>query len=140
MGVPRCSVVVPLYNEEAVLPELYRRLARVLRDSDGPAEMIFVDDGSRDATLDRLKAFAHDAHRIRIVSLSRNFGHQAAVTAGLAYAQGDAVAIIDGDLQDPPELLPQLFSKLREGWDVVYGVRQARKEGPGKRLGYHLFY
>jgi dolichol-phosphate mannosyltransferase len=140
MAVPRYSVVVPVYDEEDVLPELYDRLSRVLRHVDGAAEMVFVDDGSRDHTLARLKAIQHDDQRVRVVSLSRNFGHQAAVTAGLAYAQGDFVAVIDGDLQDPPEILLALFDKLREGWEVAYGVRQERKEGPAKRAAYFLFY
>ena len=140
VGAPQYSVVVPLYQEEEVVPALYERLSRVLTDMGGSAEMVLVDDGSRDGTLGRLKALQRDDDRVRIVSLSRNFGHQAAVTAGLAYAQGDYVAIIDGDLQDPPELLPVMFAKLQEGWDVAYGVRRNRKEGWGKRTAYFLFY
>ena len=140
MGAPRYSIVVPVYNEQEVLPELYRRLQECLTSLNGPAEIVFVNDGSADGTLAMLKALQLEDQRIRLVSLSRNFGHQVAVTAGLVYAAGEMAAILDGDLQDPPELLPVLFQKLEEGWDVAYGVRQARKEGPGKRLAYFAFY
>jgi dolichol-phosphate mannosyltransferase len=137
---PRYSVVVPVYDEQAVLPELFARLEQALAGLDDPAEIVFVNDGSRDGSLALLKAFGAEDKRVRIVSLSRNFGHQAAITAGLAYASGEAVAILDADLQDPPELLPRLFRALDEGWDVAYGIRQGRKEGPAKRLAYFGFY
>ena len=140
MTTPRYSVVVPVYNEQEVVPELGRRLRDVLSRLPGSAELVFVDDGSVDATRSILKALQAGDERIRMIALSRNFGHQAAVTAGLAYARGEAVAIIDGDLQDPPELLPAFFRKLEEGWDVAYGVRTGRKEGVAKRLAYFAFY
>ena len=140
MGSPRYSIVVPVFNEEEVLPELYDRLRLVIDGLDGPAEIIFVNDGSADHSLALLKRFHANGPRVRIVSLSRNFGHQAAITAGLAHARGDAVAILDADLQDPPELLPKFFKGLGEGWDIVYGIRKERKEGAPKRLAYFVFY
>jgi glycosyltransferase involved in cell wall biosynthesis len=139
MGTPRYSVVVPVYNEQEVLPEFYERLQQTLSQLHGPAEVVFVNDGSIDGTVALLKALVAQDKRVRLVSLSRNFGHQVAVTAGLAYTEGETVAIIDGDLQDPPELLPAFFQKLEEGWDVVYGVRRVRKEGRAKRLAYFTF-
>jgi polyisoprenyl-phosphate glycosyltransferase len=137
---PRYSIVVPLYNERDVLPELYRRLRATLAHLHGPAEIIFVNDGSSDGTLGILRTLQFDDKHVRIVSLSRNFGHQVAVSAGLSYAEGDAVAVLDGDLQDPPELLPDLFAKLDEGWDVAYGIRRQRRGGILKRICYFIFY
>jgi dolichol-phosphate mannosyltransferase len=139
-GRPRHSVVVPVYNEQEVLPELYERLGRVLTSLDDPAEVVFVDDGSTDGSPEILRGVQASDKRVRVVRLSRNFGHQAAITAGLAYAQGDMVAILDADLQDPPELLPTLFRTLGGGADVAYGVRYARKEGVAKRAAYFAFY
>jgi dolichol-phosphate mannosyltransferase len=136
----RYSVVVPVYDEAEGLPECVRRLTAVLDGLAGPAEVIFVDDGSRDGSRAILAACHRADPRIRVVALSRNFGHQAAISAGLAHSRGAAVAILDADLQDPPELLPALFGKLDEGWDVVYGVRRKRKEGLWKRFAYGGFY
>ncbi len=140
MAGPQYSIVVPVFNEEDVLPEFYDRLHLVIDGLDGPAEIIFVNDGSTDRSLALLKGFHTNDPRVRIVSLSRNFGHQAAITAGLAHARGDAVAILDADLQDPPELLPKFFKALGVGWDVVYGIRKERKETAPKRLAYFVFY
>jgi len=140
MGTARYSIVVPLYNEQDVLPELCQRLRAAVARLHGPAEIIFVNDGSADGTLGLLKALQFEDKTIRVVSLSRNFGHQAAVSAGLCHAEGDAVAVLDGDLQDPPELLPEFFAKLQEGWDVAYGVRRRRRGGIPKRLSYFVFY
>jgi polyisoprenyl-phosphate glycosyltransferase len=140
MGLPRYSIVVPLYNEQDVLPELYRRLRAAVVRLHGPAEMVFVNDGSSDGTLGILRALQFEDKHVRVVSLSRNFGHQVAVSAGLSYAEGDAVAVLDGDLQDPPELLPEFFAKLDEGWDVVYGIRRQRRGAVLKRLSYFIFY
>jgi dolichol-phosphate mannosyltransferase len=123
------SVVVPLYNEADNVDELLRRIHEVVTGlSDAPAayELILVDDGSRDATLEKLLAAAHaDAH-LRVISLSRNFGHQIAATAGLDAARGDAVVLMDGDLQDPPELIDQFLAKFRQGYDVVFATRRHR--------------
>jgi dolichol-phosphate mannosyltransferase len=139
-AAPELSVVVPLYNEQQTIAELHRRLDPVLGSLDADYEIVFVDDGSRDAT-PRLLDAAHerDPHVV-VIHLSRNFGHQAAVSAGLDYATGRAVLIMDGDLQDPPEVIPEFVRRWREGVDVVYAVRQRRKENAAKRLAYYSFY
>ncbi|OGX84846.1 glycosyltransferase family 2 protein [Hymenobacter coccineus] len=137
------SVIVPIYNEEANIAEVYRRLLGVLEAMPLPGnfELIFVNDGSRDHSFTLLLALAERDTRVRYIDFSRNFGHQIAVSAGLDRAQGDAVVIIDADLQDPPELIPQLYSKLREGYEVVYAKRRSRQgESVGKRLTARLFY
>jgi len=140
VGHPRYSIAVPVYDEQQVLPAFYHRLRAVVDGLDDPAEIIFVNDGSADGSREILKGLAADDKRVRVVSFSRNFGHQAAISAGLFYAAGDAIAVLDADLQDPPELLPRLFQTLEEGWDVAYGVRAERKEGSAKRLAYYAFY
>ena len=140
--VPVLSIVVPVFNEDAVLEAFHRRLAAVLDGLALHSEILFVNDGSRDGTmavLDRLRA--RDA-RIAVLDLSRNFGKEVALTAGLHHARGEAVVVIDADLQDPPEVIPLLVATWRErGADVVYGQRTARAgEGPLKRGTAHLFY
>ena len=140
MSAVRYSVVVPVYNEQDALPEFYARAGAVLTGLGDPCELVFVNDGSRDRSLSLLKGFHAADKRVCIVSLSRNFGHQAAISAGLTLARGRVVAILDADLQDPPELLPQFFAALDQGHDVVYGVRAERKEGAAKRLAYFVFY
>jgi len=134
------SVVVPLFNEEENLPELYRRLVASLEAAQLEFELVFVNDGSRDRTPLMLSQLHAQDARVVVVSLSRNFGHQAAITAGMDHAQGHAVILMDGDLQDPPEVLAQFVSAWREGNDVVYAVRTKRKEGIFKRACYSLFY
>ncbi len=126
-ALARLSIVVPCYNEAAVIGETVRRL-QALCDSlpDTQAEMIFVDDGSRDATRVLLRGFAAQDQRIRVIGLARNFGHQLAVTAGIDAAGGDAVVLIDADLQDPPEVVAEMLARWREGYDVVYGTRTER--------------
>src|SRR5579885_2875965 len=119
------SVVVPIYNEAVVLDELLQRLRAALEPL-GDFELVFVDDASTDGSWERLLSAAAGDGRLRLVRLSRNFGHQVAITAGLDAARGDAVVIMDGDLQDPPEVLPSLVAKWREGYDVVYAVREER--------------
>lgn len=137
----RLSVAIPLHNEGQGLPELLDRLRAVLDAlPGGPHEMIFVDDGSRDATLDLLQAAATADSRIVVVSLSRNFGHQAALTAALDQVSGDAAVVMDGDLQDLPEDIPRLVAKLEDGFDVVYAQRVRRKERLLLRLAYFVFY
>lgn len=131
------SVVVPVYNEADNVDELLRRINGVVRGLSVPPagyELIFVDDGSRDATLDKLQAAARDDRHLRIVSLSRNFGHQIAATAGLDAARGDAVVLMDGDLQDPPELIEDFMGKFRQGYDVVYATRRRRAGESGFKL------
>ena len=139
-GPPALSVVVPVFDEAGLIPVLVDRLARTLDALGAEAEVILVDDGSGDGTPAAI-ARAHDSDpRFLGLSLSRNFGHQLAITAGLAHARGRAVVVMDGDLQDPPEAIGPLWAKLREGYDVVYAVRASRPEGPLKRLAYRLFY
>lgn len=136
------SLVVPCFNEEAVLAETHRRLA-MLADSqpDYRFEFLFVDDGSHDATPALLRDIAVADPRVRILALSRNFGHQLAVTAGVDEARGDAVVLLDADLQDPPELVASMLVHWREGWQVVYGVRSERAgESYFKLLSARLFY
>lgn len=133
------SVVVPMFNEEATVEVFYSRLAEVLESLDW--EMVAVDDGSADRTLEILRRLAARDDRVRVVSLSRNFGHQAAITAGLDHARGDAVAMIDADLQDPPEAVLRLLDRWRQGADVVHGVRRRREGEPWWRLTLiRLFY
>jgi dolichol-phosphate mannosyltransferase len=139
-AAPQLSVVVPLYNEEENIPELHRRLSAALGELLMDYELVFVNDGSTDPTPGLLNDLhARDPH-VTVLHLSRNFGHQAAVCAGLEHARGQAVIVMDGDLQDPPEVLGAFVAKWREGYDVVYAVRQHRKEGALKRAGYWAFY
>jgi glycosyltransferase involved in cell wall biosynthesis len=141
-GEPLLSVVIPIYNEQATLSELYQRLTHVL--SENPAELayeiVFVNDGSTDGSVQILRELHADDRAVKVVNLSRNFGHQAALTAGLDYAKGDAVICMDGDVQDPPEIIPTLVARWRDGNDVVYAVRKLRKEGFVKRGCYTAFY
>lgn len=134
------SIVVPLFNEEEVFGKLVKRLRELRELYEGSIEFILVDDGSHDRTRELIKELCEKDSVFIGLGLSRNFGHQAAVSAGLAHARGKAVAVIDGDLQDPPELVIDMHKKLNEGYDVVYAVRRARKEGPLKRFSYYLFY
>jgi dolichol-phosphate mannosyltransferase len=137
----RLSIAVPVHNEESVLPELLRRTREVLDQiGDGPHELVFADDGSRDDTLAILAEAARQDPRILVISLSRNFGHQAALTAALDHVTGDAAVVMDGDLQDVPEAIPQFVERYREGYDVVYAQRVRRKESWPLRLCYFLFY
>jgi glycosyltransferase involved in cell wall biosynthesis len=134
------SLVVPAFNESAVLKALYERVAAAAQTWGDTWELIIVDDGSRDDSFEIASRIgAHDP-QVKVLSFSRNFGHQAAVTAGLEYASGDIVAVIDADLQDPPEELGRFINKCREGYDVVYAIRVKRKEGPLKRLAYFAYY
>jgi dolichol-phosphate mannosyltransferase len=139
--MPTYSLVVPAYNEEGVIDALVRRLADVMDALDGDAEAIFVDDGSKDGTWELLRAAAEDDRRIRLVRLSRNFGHQIALTAGVDVSSGDAVIVMDADLQDPPEVVLELAAKWREGYDVVYAIRDIRQgETRFKRATAAAFY
>ncbi len=137
---PQLSVVVPLYDEAENIPALWERLQSALETMPSTYEVLFVDDGSRDATAEMLDELHARHHQVVVVRLSRNFGHQAAISAGLEHARGRAVVVMDGDLQDPPELIPDLVRLWREGNDVVYAVRRRRGEGPAKRLAYRAFY
>ncbi|HIK40907.1 glycosyltransferase family 2 protein [Thermoleptolyngbya sp. M55_K2018_002] len=138
---PKYSIVVPVYNEEANIPELYRRVSRVMGSLDGDAELILIDDGSGDRTLSMLRDLHQQDPRVRYLSFARNFGHQTAVTAGLHFARGKAVVTMDADLQDPPELILQLVERWQEGYQVVYAQRTRRKqEGLLKRGLAYGFY
>lgn len=134
------SVVIPVYNEAPTLPELVRRLQSVVSSTEGTWEVVFVNDGSKDNSLDILLALSTDHPFIRVVDLSRNFGHQPALTAGIDHASGRAVILMDADLQDPPEALPRFIERWREGYEVVYAQRTKRKEGLFLRLAFSLFY
>ena len=141
MGNVVCSVIVPMYNEEAVIEETCKRLMKVMDGTGVSYELLFVNDGSRDRSADIIRNIAAGDKKVRLVDFSRNFGHQAAVSAGLDYAAGQAVVIIDADLQDPPEVIPQMLEKWREGYDVVYGKRIKRKgETVFKKVTAYLFY
>ena len=124
---PTISIIVPVFNEEQVLRELYDRTCIVMEQEDEPWELIMVDDGSVDGSADLIAQLNADDERVKGLSFSRNFGFQLAATAGLAHAQGEAVILSDADLQDPPEVIPQMIAKWREGYDVVYGVRISRQ-------------
>jgi dolichol-phosphate mannosyltransferase len=137
---PELSVVIPVYNEEENIPVLLPRLAAALQGAVDSYELVFVDDGSHDRSAEMLRALAAQDGRVCLLELARNFGHQVAISAGLDFARGRAVAIMDADLQDPPEVLPLFISRWREGHDVVYAIRQQRKEPWLMRLAYSTFY
>lgn len=134
------SVVIPVFNEEENLPRLYERLSRAAESWGESWEMLCVDDGSADGTYAALLELHRRDERVKAVSFSRNFGHQTAVTAGLKYAKGEAVVLIDADLQDPPEEIIRLVEQWRAGYQVVYAVRTKRKENVFKRCAYFMFY
>jgi dolichol-phosphate mannosyltransferase len=135
------SVVTPIFNEEENLPELRRRMTSALDVCGVPWELILVNDGSRDGSGGLIRAFHDDDPRIKLIALSRNFGHQAALTAGIHHASGHCVVLADGDLQDPPEVIPEMVAKWREGYHVVLAERRSRADGGGARgLGFRLFY
>lgn len=137
----KLSIAIPIHNEESVLPELVTRCIAVLDGiSGGPHELLFVDDGSTDRSISILEEFARRDSRILVLSLSRNFGHQAALTAALDHVAGDATVLMDGDLQDAPEAVPFFLEKFFEGYDVVYAQRTRRKEPWLLRACYYVFY
>ncbi|MGF1521860.1 MAG: glycosyltransferase family 2 protein [Leptolyngbyaceae cyanobacterium] len=138
---PKYSFIIPIYNEEENIAELYRRLMEVLAALDGPAEVILVNDGSRDASLEIMRQLHQRDARVVYLSLARNFGHQIAVTAGLSFARGAAVIVMDADLQDPPELVHSMVAEWQNGYQVVYAQRMQRhQESWFKRLTAYVFY
>jgi dolichol-phosphate mannosyltransferase len=138
---PQVSFVIPLYNESEVFPQLIGRINSILNSSPLAIEVVLVDDGSRDNTADQMLQLSFTDKRYQSVILARNYGHQIALSAGLAAATAtEAIMIIDGDLQDPPELITDFYAKYKEGYDVVYAVRKKRKEGMLKKMSYHIFY
>lgn len=140
--MPELSIITPIFNEEENLPELHARLSAAATSITKDYELIFVNDGSGDGSLDLLRLYAaQDPGRVRYLSFSRNFGHQAAISAGMERARGAAVVVIDGDLQDPPELIPQLYARYQEGYKVVYAKRKARQgETFFKKFTAKVFY
>ena len=124
---PTLTLVLPIYNEEDVIPELHGRLQAFLGAFDFETEVLFVNDGSRDRSMELLRGIASGEPRYRVLSFARNFGHQAAITAGMDFARGEAVVVMDADLQDPPEVVLQMVARWREGYDVVYGRRRSRE-------------
>ncbi len=140
--IKKVSVVVPMYYEEKVVEECYNRLITVLKGIEGyNYEIIFVNDGSKDKTLELLQEIAKKDKNVKVISFSRNFGHQCAVTAGIKYVTGDAVVIIDADLQDPPEVIPDMLNLWEEGNEVIYGKRKTRKgESAFKLMTAKMFY
>src|SRR5262252_7401449 len=136
-----CSFVIPIYNEEENIVEMYRRLKLVAEMLEEDVEMVLVDDGSRDRSLELMRDLHRRDPNVRYVSLARNFGHQIAVTAGLQFARGDAVIVLDADLQDPPELVPKMIELWRAGNQVVYAQRTVRRKEPlVKRALAYGFY
>ena len=141
MAQPIASIIIPIYNEEENIPELYRRLENVIKQLNGEAELIFIDDGSRDNSLKLIRQIYERDYRFNYISLARNFGHQIAVTAGLNNVRGQAVIVMDADLQDPPELILKMIEKWRQGYKVVYAQRLSRKkESILKRFTAYAFY
>ncbi len=141
MAQPQISFVVPLYNERESFPILVERLNKLMDSSEPSMEVVMVNDGSRDNTAELMQVNALQDARYHCVFLSRNYGHQLALSAGLSVARGtEAIMCIDGDLQDPPELFGEFYTLFKEGNDVVYAVRKNRKESPFKKLAYHLYY
>jgi dolichol-phosphate mannosyltransferase len=134
------SIVIPLFNEEENIPKLYERIVSASHSWNSAFEAILVDDGSTDKTLSLLRKLYLKDSRFKYISFSRNFGHQTAVSAGLRYTSGDVVAVMDADLQDPPEELYRFLDKWRQGYQVVYGIRTKRKENIFKRSAYYVFY
>jgi polyisoprenyl-phosphate glycosyltransferase len=134
------SLIIPCFNEQDVIALTYRRVVQALGNAGFRLQIVFVDDGSHDRTSEILAALAADDPRIKVVTFTRNFGHQAAVSAGLRHADGDVAAVIDADLQDPPEIVLEFIDRWLMGYDVVYGIRRKRKESAFKRLSYSVFY
>lgn len=137
----RYSIVVPVYNEEEVIQETYKRLTKIMQETKESYEIIFINDGSRDRTLELAEQICNQDKQVKVLNFSRNFGHQIAVTAGMEYSCGQAVVIIDADLQDPPEVILKMIEKWKEGYDVVYGKRIKRKgETAFKKITAKCFY
>ncbi len=141
MPRPEVSLVIPIYNEEEVLPQLDERLTKLLKTLGEDCETVFVDDGSKDRSLELLRVMVAREPRYRVISFARNFGHQRAITSGMDAARGKAIVVMDADLQDPPEVVVEMLAKWREGYDVVYGRRRSREgETWFKLVSARLFY
>jgi len=141
MNTPVLSIIVPIYNEEKIISELYQRLTNSAKEITDNYEIIFINDGSKDYSLIELVKISKQDDKVYFINFSRNFGHQIAVTAGIDYCKGDAVVIIDGDLQDPPELITEMYKKHKQGYEVVYAQREKREgETFLKKTTAQLFY
>jgi glycosyltransferase involved in cell wall biosynthesis len=139
--LPQVSFVIPLYNEREVLPQLVERINKLIDTLSITVEVVLIDDGSKDNTAELIQQLSYTDKRYTAVLLARNYGHQLALSAGLTAARGtEAIMVIDGDLQDPPELLPEFYNLYKQGYDVIYAVRKKRKEGFIKKMAYHTFY
>jgi len=134
------SIVIPIYNEKGTIEELHRRIVEAMAQTKESFEIIFINDGSSDNSLDELKHHAINDKRVKVIDLARNFGHQVAISAGIDSSSGDGIILMDGDLQDPPELIPELIAQWRAGNEVVYTVKKSRREGALKRFAFHSFY
>ncbi|EAZ88690.1 glycosyltransferase family 2 protein [Crocosphaera chwakensis] len=138
---PKYSFIIPIYNEEETIPQLYRRISKIIDDLDDQTELILVNDGSKDSSLKMIRELHQQDSRVCYLSFARNFGHQTAVTAGLNFARDQVIIILDADLQDPPELIPEMIDSWKQGYQVVYAQRIKRKqEGWFKRFSAYLFY
>lgn len=139
--MPKYSLIIPIYNEEETIPELYRRVSDVMDSLDDSVELILINDGSRDRSLNLMRELQERDARVCYISFARNFGHQAAVTAGLNFARGQVIVVLDADLQYPPELIPKMIESWQAGYHVVYAQRTKRKkESWFKRLTAYVFY
>ena len=139
--MPKYSIVIPIFNEEPVIPEFYSRIKKVMNSCGDDYELIFINDGSTDTSRDLIKELNKKDNSIKLLDFSRNFGHQIAISAGLDFADGDAVVIIDADLQDPPEVILKMIQKWKEGYEIVYGRRLKRKgETFFKEITAYIFY
>ena len=139
--VQNLSIIIPSYNEEENINEIYERIKKTLIDINiDNFEIIFIDNGSTDKSLEILKKINQNDKKVKIVSFSRNFGYQNAILAGLKYSKNDHVCILDGDLQDPPEIIKDFVAKAKEGYDVVYGIRKKREAKLSKKISYKIFY
>jgi dolichol-phosphate mannosyltransferase len=135
------SIVIPSYNESQNISEVYRRTNEVIKKLDiKKYEIIFVENGSKDNSLALLKKINSENKSVKVISLSRNFGYQSAIAVGLKYSENDYICVMDGDLQDPPEIILKFIDKIKEGYDVVYGIRSKRKTSFLKKIFYNLFY
>ena len=135
------SIVIPSYNESKNIDEVYRRTTEIIKNLNVKKyELIFIENGSKDNSLDLLKKINSEDKSVKIISLSRNFGYQSAIAVGLKYSQNDYVCVMDGDLQDPPEIISKFIDKIQEGYDVVYGIRSKRKTSFINKIFYNLFY
>ncbi|MGK7947019.1 MAG: glycosyltransferase family 2 protein [Microcystaceae cyanobacterium] len=139
--MPKYSLIIPIYNEEEIIPELYRRILPIIDPLEGGVELILINDGSRDFSLKLIRELHQKDYRVCYLSFARNFGHQTAVTAGLNFSRGEAIIVLDADLQDPPELIPEMIEQWKQGYEVVYAQRiKRKKESWFKRLTAFVFY